>query len=259
MTPCLFVTNGAFVYLGKALDTHIHQHHALQLIISLDNPFQTRLTDTDWQWQQGILMRPDQPHQCQAHGSHILFLQLEPESLRSRKLMTSLPLAEGKYILSPALLNNLQSATKTWIQQAPACEAVFKLLYGFVDELIGVQTPVKPLDSRIARVQQLVRESEDKSFSINALADAVALSEGRLVHLFTAQTGIPLRRYLLWERLMEAIAGVEAGENLTQMAYRAGFADSAHFSRTFTRMFGLSPSSLFQHSQFVQARACRGM
>jgi AraC-like DNA-binding protein len=35
-----------------------------------------------------------------------------------------------------------------------------------------------------------------------------------------------------------------AGGSLTDAAHEAGFADSAHLSRTFRRMFGVAPSSL---------------
>lgn len=35
-----------------------------------------------------------------------------------------------------------------------------------------------------------------------------------------------------------------SGSSLTEAAHAAGFADSAHFSRTFRRMFGVAPASL---------------
>ncbi len=69
--------------------------------------------------------------------------------------------------------------------------------------------------------------------------------------------GIPIRRYVLWERLLLAIQQLTGGVTLTEAAHWAGFSDSAHFSRTFTRMFGLSPSLLTKNSQFVQAQVCR--
>lgn len=79
---------------------------------------------------------------------------------------------------------------------------------------------------------------------IRALADRVALSPSRLGELFRRDIGIPLRRYLLWLRLIEAVEALAGGLTLTEAAHRAGFADSAHFTRTFNRMFGMPPSAL---------------
>ncbi|MGV7852710.1 helix-turn-helix domain-containing protein, partial [Mycobacterium kansasii] len=60
------------------------------------------------------------------------------------------------------------------------------------------------------------------------LAARVGSSAGRLTHLFTAQTGLPMRRYVLWLRLITALRAVAAGNDLTAAAHSAGFADSAH-------------------------------
>jgi AraC family transcriptional regulator len=73
---------------------------------------------------------------------------------------------------------------------------------------------------------------------------ARGLSPGRFRHLFVAETGLPHRGYVLWLRLGRAVDVFAAGGSLTDAAHDAGFADSAHLSRTFRRMFGLAPSSL---------------
>lgn len=43
---------------------------------------------------------------------------------------------------------------------------------------------------------------------------------------------------------MRAVEQLAGGKRLTEAAHHAGFADSAHFSRTFQRMFGLPAASL---------------
>jgi AraC-like DNA-binding protein len=79
------------------------------------------------------------------------------------------------------------------------------------------------------------------------VAAAVGVSVSRLTHLFTEQVGIPLRRYVLWLRLRMAITEVLGGADLTDAAHSAGFADSAHLTRTCRDMFGLPPSVLSRH------------
>ncbi|UGT92935.1 helix-turn-helix domain-containing protein [Mycobacterium ostraviense] len=79
------------------------------------------------------------------------------------------------------------------------------------------------------------------------IAVRIGISTTRLTHLFTAEVGLPLRRYVLWLRLMMALRAVAAGDDLTTAAHAAGFADSAHLTRTSRAMFGLAPSSLQRH------------
>lgn len=79
------------------------------------------------------------------------------------------------------------------------------------------------------------------------VAARVGVSPSRLTHLFTEQVGLPLRRYVLWLRLRTAIERVRAGADLTDAAHAAGFADSAHLTRTCHNMFGLAPSAMSRH------------
>jgi AraC-like DNA-binding protein len=80
--------------------------------------------------------------------------------------------------------------------------------------------------------------------SLSDVVDVGALSAARLRHLFVEQTGLPFKTYVLWLRLTRAVERMAAGRSLTQAAHEAGFADSAHFSRTFKRMFGIAPAGL---------------
>jgi AraC-like DNA-binding protein len=52
--------------------------------------------------------------------------------------------------------------------------------------------------------------------------------------------------------LMDALTQIVCGVSLTTAAHEAGFADSAHLSRTFKRMFGMTPSDLFKNDQYIQ-------
>ena len=50
--------------------------------------------------------------------------------------------------------------------------------------------------------------------------------------------GVPFRRYRAWCRMRAAIGIMLRGGNLTNAAHAAGFADQAHFTRDFRRIFG---------------------
>jgi AraC-like DNA-binding protein len=84
----------------------------------------------------------------------------------------------------------------------------------------------------------------DQSLSLRDILPLVGLSSGRTRHLFVEQTGLSFRTYLLWLRLDRAVQLFAEGASLTEAAHGAGFADSAHLSRTFRRMFGIVAASL---------------
>lgn len=90
--------------------------------------------------------------------------------------------------------------------------------------------------------------------TVGQLASRVHLSPSRLQHRFVHHTGMPLRPYVRWLRLSTALTAIAGKASLTEAATTAGFADAAHFSRTFKRHFGFTPWVLWpnQASMWVQ-------
>ena len=80
--------------------------------------------------------------------------------------------------------------------------------------------------------------------SLKTLAGIAGLSPSRFMHAFTESVGVPVRPYILWLRLQRAACDLMDGASVTNAAHRAGFADSAHLTRTFRRMLGATPSDL---------------
>jgi AraC-like DNA-binding protein len=99
------------------------------------------------------------------------------------------------------------------------------------------------LDTRIARVMALLEQ--DTTLSPEHLANEVQLSYYRLSHLFSEAMGVSLRTCLIGLRVDRAGALASSGTRLTDVAFAAGFADSAHFSKTWSRACGASPSRFF--------------
>jgi AraC family transcriptional regulator len=112
-----------------------------------------------------------------------------------------------------------------------------------VTRLTGGITGDAP-DLRVRKMMAAAAERLDGPISLSDLAGTGGLSASRLSHLFVAQTGLQFRTYILWLRLIRALESIVAGSPLTSAAHEAGFADSAHLSRTFKRMFGTVPTAL---------------
>ncbi|QGN56315.1 helix-turn-helix domain-containing protein [Novosphingobium sp. Gsoil 351] len=95
------------------------------------------------------------------------------------------------------------------------------------------------------------RNHLDGSITLPTAARLAQLSDDRARHLFVKHTGLPFKTFVLWLRLERAVAKYAGGSSLTEAAHDAGFADSAHLSRTFRRTFGLPAAAL----RLVQALA----
>ncbi len=100
------------------------------------------------------------------------------------------------------------------------------------------------MDARVVKAIEYVTSRLLAPVSLADAAGAAALSPGRFRHLFVQETGTTFRAYLRWLRLNVAIKAAMAGASWTDAAHEAGFADSAHLTRTFQRMFGINPADL---------------
>jgi AraC-like DNA-binding protein len=74
------------------------------------------------------------------------------------------------------------------------------------------------------------------------LADRLKMERTSALRMFKAATGQTFRRFKQWSALQHAARQIAAGELVRTAAMDAGFADTAHLSRTFRMSFGLSPA-----------------
>lgn len=222
---------GVLAFRGSIGPTDTHAHHAVQLVTAT-----TPITVVDAAGERHhgtrITVPADMPHRIETGAAHGIALYLDPETAAGAvadRLARTHGWVGHDTTLAPdagladqvaATLRNLQSDNSPQDhagEYAHAVAAALRLLPALVGE-----GPLRTGD----------------------LAHRIGISATRLTHLFTAQVGIPLRRYILWHRLHIAITEVRAGADLTAAAHAAGFSDSAHLTRTCRRAFGLPPSAL---------------
>ncbi|MBK9490590.1 MAG: helix-turn-helix transcriptional regulator [Haliscomenobacter sp.] len=110
-------------------------------------------------------------------------------------------------------------------------------------------------DERIVACKRLINQKiHQPKIKLADLAQEVCLSPSRLSHLFREQMGMPIRSFIIWERMKIAIHDLLQNDlNLTEAAYSAGFYDVAHFTKNFKELFGVTPSVVYNNSRIVQA------
>ena len=169
---------------------------------------------------------------------------VEPESVDGRALQEAQCRGGAISRLSPDQLGDGPALLLEAHRGAGGRARLEEIARRIVGRLRGGAAPRGTPDPRVLRAMRLLSGRADDPPSLGEAAAAVGLSPGRFRHLFVAEAGLPYRGYALWLRLGRAVDVFAAGGSLTDAAHDAGFADSAHLSRTFRRMFGPAPSSL---------------
>jgi len=166
---------------------------------------------------------------------------------------------------TPLARSLLQAVQPEGLRSLPDAKGLLKILNGMhggsrgtalhtaIESILG--DPRAPLDPRLAQVCAGMRAHPQAWPGVAALAECAGLSEPRLQHLFKAETGVTLGQFKTALQMRHAAQVMASGSTLTVAAHAAGFADSAHFSRRFKKMFGVMPSMIFRQLQPWQIHA----
>lgn len=230
--------------LGPAFDTGLHRHHAAQFCFGIGGLLRLRTAAGAWQEHCAFYVPPDRPHEFAATATSTAIVYVAAESTEFATLRALLGASEDITPLSMqsrvlAQLRRLNGFGGSAQEAQTVCLALLGL-----EESLGQRAAFDP---RIARCLSTIRRRLDGPLRLTDLAATLGVSESWLAHRFTDAVGVPIRRYILWQRLWRAMESALKGGTLTQAAHEAGFSDSAHLSRTFRQTFGVAPSFLFEH------------
>jgi AraC-like DNA-binding protein len=238
------MSTGLVLFVGRYFNTAPHCHFAASVTISLDTPIRYRARGKEWVETRGCVARPNAHFELDMQEARVVNVQLDPEmeqcaTLNALDFGGEEVISLGEEMLAP-LIEKLKQ-----LADAPRASghALRRTVLSAIKE---GPTPARSFDPRIARVLERVKTSFPDAPSSGELAAEVGLSEGRMIHLFGEQLGVPLRRYVLWLRVRYMLFCLAMNQNLTDAAHEAGFSDSAHYSRVFREMYGFAPSKLFR-------------
>ena len=238
----VFVRAGFAVFFGESGHAESHRHWAHQVTLGCGEPV-TLVCDGQERSAPGFLVRAGVEH-CLAPG-HVLSVYVdagvagvfdmagaERPSEQQIEALTEVACSAWRERAHAALTNNDASLVRSSPQR-------------YVDS---------SSTARATQVHAAIRGalSECSAMGLADLAAELGLSSSRFSHWFSETTGLPFRSYKKWVRLVVAMEELATnGADLTRAAHSAGFADSAHLSRTFRLAFGLSPSKALRQVDLV--------
>jgi acetamidase/formamidase/AraC-like DNA-binding protein len=151
-----------------------------------------------------------------------------------------------------AAARNLETLSDT--EWSAIAQSLAEMLPTFVRQLAVSATEARGTATQAAILHRLCqtieRRLDDPDLTPAKVALAEGISERYLQKLFEG-SGSSFTHYLRERRLQRASAELsnpaEAHHSISEIAYRNGFSDSAHFSRAFRHRFGHSPREFRQH------------
>lgn len=232
------VDAGWSLFAGPLGHNALHAHSTAVYLAGLYGTFRLRVAGGAWLSCRSAVIRAGTPYEFDIGGDPLGVFYLEPSKGRAETLAS---LMLGNDELCGALVGDGDATfMRDLFEQRPGADD----LRVAADDLLAHarSRAYRQMDPRIARVVDVMQEHPSGLASATQVATASGLSSSRLQHLFTAEVGVPFRRYRRWQRLRAAIREVVGGTSLTDAAHAAGFADQAHFTRAFRATFGAPPS-----------------
>lgn len=195
---------------------------------------------------QTVLLKPFVPKTLNAASQPFVSIGLNPVHPKYRAYAR---LEDPGYVtmprgLFPALADRLHAL---WAGDLDVVQAR-RVFEDAIDEITQTLPPLRPMDPRIERVTASLAHNPRQP--LEALASKACLSYYRMSHLFSNEMGLSLRQYVLSLKIHAAARCIGQGMTLTATAHEAGFTDSAHLSRVWSKAFGGPPTRFLNPKAF---------
>jgi AraC-like DNA-binding protein len=253
----IYFSAGKMVMISPHIDAEVHFHGVLQITFSLDKlPFNVWTEKEGWKTTTAVIIDSKVPHSIKDFQGWQTSISIMPEATRGSLLKKQILNGAGIRYLDEIDFSDYICMFNPVRDSGMPCRELFTLTDHFIDALLGRKGFNVPLDSRVMQCIRYIQANIVHSISAAKLAKEIFLSEDRFLHLFKEQTGMPLRQYILWQRVCVASKFFAEGRSLKEASYEAGFSDPAHFSRSFAQMTGVAPSVYMKLKDHYQIQFC---
>lgn len=224
------------IYIGQNIQTNKHQHNAITVAISFGKPFNCRINNLNVS-STGLVMQANTHRKIiNPENNYIAFIHIEPFSEQGLQL-TNKNKPYKKLTLTQT--KNIIKTLKEWFSNNEINE---KTTLKVINEVF-LKTEISSgleIDERIKESIKIIKTSN--KITLKEISERVCLSTYRFSHLFKQQTGVSFKKFVLYTKLVKSLKSICESKNFTHSSYYGGFADQAHFTRTYYKAFGILPS-----------------
>jgi AraC-like DNA-binding protein len=240
-------------FAGEAYQKHRHDTYAVGVTDTGVQVFDYRGAVHASMPGQVVVLYPDEVHDGRAGGADgfgYRIVYVAPSRLIEAVRVLSgrpypLPFLREPVSANPKLFDAIEDAFRSPLESLALDNLIVDLAEGL---LAGERSGVAPIVSRRVDVQAMWRAhhfldaERTRVVHSTELESLTGLTRYDLARQFRIMFGTSPHRYLLMRRLEFARDHIHQGRPLAEVAYDAGFADQAHFTRVFKSGFGLTPT-----------------
>lgn len=103
----------------------------------------------------------------------------------------------------------------------------------------------------VRMVVEYIHANLDSAMTLEELSSTASVSKYHFLRLFKHHMGLTPHQYIIAERVNKAQGLILEGESLSHVGLHVGFSDQSHFIRHFRKIYGYSPKTLLQKSNFI--------
>ena len=239
-------------FAGEAYERHRHDTYAIGVTDSGVQVFDYRGAVRVSMPGQVVALYTDEPHDGRAgsrEGFGYRIVYVEPSRLADavrvvRGRPSSLPFVDDVVSTNPTLSHALARGFRTTLDAFAADDLIVELAEGLIAGARGPQPAVaRRVDVRaVERARQFLDAEKLRVVRSSELEAITGLTRFDLARQFRIRFGTSPHRYLVMRRLDVARERIRERRRLIDVADETGFADQAHFTRTFKAAFGLTPA-----------------
>ncbi|MDR3664144.1 MAG: AraC family transcriptional regulator [Mycobacterium sp.] len=225
---------------GAFGDLELHRHAAVQVGVGLTGPLSVRTAGVEPVDCRVVVIASGVSHAVRSDPDGLtLAMYLAPHTWPGAVLHGMSLHGPGAGIWIPPADHALAQSVAAAFEAGPKPAAAT-----LIDSLCGDPAQGPRLHPQLSRAMDLIYSSTTDSMDLASVAREVALSPDYLGRLCRQQTGVSFSATARWARLLSGLKHLAGGEQVTDAAHLAGFADGSHANRVCREMTGAPPSDI---------------
>ncbi len=107
-------------------------------------------------------------------------------------------------------------------------------------------------DKKVVKTSiEYIKDTIDSNISLEQLAQNASMSKYHFLRVFKKELGITPHNYILSQTVQKTVQKIFKGMSLSDASVDTGFSDQSHFTRNFKKIYGYTPSKVFDPSKII--------